>query len=702
MDGTRSQEDEQSVKLIVEGNDHILADTRPAALTMSDDIEDEVDVSPQSSGSDVNLSPKAKKVAVHSAFIKVGSVGSVAQDGLSAYERFSFRVTRILESNAGEALFGLVVMFDITLSCTDIDARAKDRSTPLWVEQASFVCLLLYTAEFLVSVAVRRREVFADQMVFLDIGVLFVGYVDLLVQAVGMAVQEIGMLRMLRIARTFRLIRVIRKFHALKELRKLMTMFTSCLKTLLWSFTFLFVAMTIWSMVAVELVHPVIQQLIEEKGLFSDCHDCGRSFESVMRANLTLFKTVVAGDSWGMVAVPVIEARPWTFLVFAGSEMSLLYGLLQLVVAVIVDTAAEFRQKDVLTLAMDMDADQQMDIDFLTKIFKRIDEDNSGELELDELIKGAETVPEFQSRLRVMDIDKADLVQLFHMLDEDSGGSISPEEFKYALSRWLHDSKTATRFVKHNSMQILEEQRMLRKTVLDLVKKMDKSEKDEAVKKPRRRTIHGSGMQCTPASLGGVDSFPLQQLAPEMGLALETGIPHAQFSRLGLLSAEGSALSARVTSSNPIIREFDKLAVCDNLRAATERAEQLLAESIQSAVKALHASALAATEQALLELKTRAGAGLAESSGGEDVINRRPKEAKNSHGLEELSKLSELYLRQDSVPVVSDSLTLTDIADTLQASPKSRASSMQLPKPEGRQLSQPQSSQLEEEVLVLV
>ncbi|CAE8648494.1 unnamed protein product [Polarella glacialis] len=60
------------------------------------------------------------------------------------------------------------------------------------------------------------------------------------------------------------------------------------------------------------------------------------------------------------------------------------------------------------------------------------------------------------------------------MLDQDGGGSISPDEFKNALSRWLHDSKTATRFVKYNVMQMSTEQGMIRGQVHDLTQKFDK------------------------------------------------------------------------------------------------------------------------------------------------------------------------------------------------------------------------------------
>ena len=35
-------------------------------------------------------------------------------------------------------------------------------------------------------------------------------------------------------------------------------------------------------------------------------------------------------------------------------------------------------------------------------------------------------------------------------IDVDHSGEVSPDEFISPLSRWIHDSKTAPRFVKYN------------------------------------------------------------------------------------------------------------------------------------------------------------------------------------------------------------------------------------------------------------
>ena len=126
--------------------------------------------------------------------------------------------------------------------------------------------------------------------------------------------------------------------------------------------------------------------------------------------------------------------------------------------AVVVDTFAEVRESDVMNLAEEMEHASEMDKKFLQKIFDRMDVAKTGLLSLDDIMLGAQNDPEFQSRLRVMDIDEVDLQQLFEMIDVDGSGAVEAEEFIVPLSRWVHDSKTAPRFIKYNLMHSMQQQ----------------------------------------------------------------------------------------------------------------------------------------------------------------------------------------------------------------------------------------------------
>jgi len=354
-----------------------------------------------------------------------------------------------------------VVLVDAVCTWVDIDARAAGLSSPPeFFLVFSDISLALYTSEVLLLLLGKGLVgVLLDWMALLDVTIVLCGYLEVLLNAVAPAdvTSSLSVMRALRLARIFRLLRIFKRIRALRELQKLVTMMATCLRTLVWSFLLCFVIMTIWAMLLVEVVHPIIQDMVEDgHEIISNCPYCRTSTSSVMEATLLLFKTVIAGDSWGQVAVPVIQRNPETAVIFVLSQLSLVFGVLNIIVAVVVDTFAEARQNDILNLAEEMEQDIEKDREALGKLFARIDKDGSGQLSLDELIRGARRDPVFQSRLRVMDIDENDLQQLFSMIDVDNNGTIEVGEFIGPLSRWVHDSKTAPRFIKYNMLQTMQ------------------------------------------------------------------------------------------------------------------------------------------------------------------------------------------------------------------------------------------------------
>ena len=169
----------------------------------------------------------------------------------------------------------------------------------------------------------------------MDLIIIFSGCVDLLVSAFVRVefLSKIGAMRVLRLVRIVRLLQLLRRNRSLKELQKLVNMLATCFKTLIWSFVFLCLVMTGWAMLIVEIIHPYVLQLHQDVRLFMDCEQCLRATSTVMQANLLLFKTVIAGDSWGQIAVPIIEAHPETSIIFVGSLLTLVFGVLNLIVA---------------------------------------------------------------------------------------------------------------------------------------------------------------------------------------------------------------------------------------------------------------------------------------------------------------------------------------------------------------------------------
>ncbi|CAE8593115.1 unnamed protein product [Polarella glacialis] len=423
-------------------------------------------------------------------------------------------VANCLRHNAFDLSLGLIICLDVIFNVADIDARAVDQSPPMWADIGAKICLAVYMVEFLINFFVFGWVLFRNPWLVVDFCIILSGMLEVILTAGGISAKEFTLLRLLRLLRVLRLMKLCRHHRWLTELKKLVMMMASCVRTLFWSFLFCFIVMSAWSMAAVELINPVVQQMAAE-GAFGDCRTCRSALTSVMRANLTMFQTIIAGDSWGDLAVPVIEAHPWTAIIFIGSLLTLVFGVLNLIVAVVIDTYAENRQKDVINLAQELDIEAAEDRRFLQKIFDQIDEDGSGELSLDEVLLAAKTLPEFKSRLRVMDIDEQDLVQMFEMIDGDGSGFVDPEEFISAMNRWASTSKTAARFVKYQMMRSIVQQAELHQQVVskldDLEKRLNTEALDVLVAEDGNETTDTFNLREEKLITVVADEFPLAE-----------------------------------------------------------------------------------------------------------------------------------------------------------------------------------------------
>eukprot|EP00434_Breviolum_minutum_P011263 symbB.v1.2.009937.t1/scaffold640.1/size177612/20 len=405
-----------------------------------------------------------KSVAVNSNFIKAKtrSLDLGVGDGIGPLAKAKLVAAKALQSKYFVNSMALVVLIDAYCTCWDIDARAAKEVKAGIAQTLSDICLALYTIELAMGFLVSGWNLFKDWAVLVDLAVVLCGFLEVILSATRLVdgmFESVGILRVLRIMRIVRLSRLLRKTRTLRELQKLVRMMATCLKALFWSFVFCFMIMTVWAMLMVEWIYPCVESMYENTDAFVDCGEyCLQATSSVMHANLLLFKTVIAGDSWGLIAVPVIQQHPATAVIFMGSLLTLVFGVLNLIVAVVVDNFAEARQRDVLNLAEEMEDNLDKDTRLLEAIFQRIDEDGSGQVTFEELKEGAHKDKEFQSRLRVMDIDEADLQQLFEMIDTTGEGSIGASQFIAPMTRWVHDSKTAPRFIKYNMLRTLHQQ----------------------------------------------------------------------------------------------------------------------------------------------------------------------------------------------------------------------------------------------------
>eukprot|EP00439_Symbiodinium_sp_Y106_P039667 s423_g4.t2 len=358
---------------------------------------------------------------------------------------------------AFESCMGLVILINFGFIVFESDRDSKcypdyagrydacpERSELLeWLRLVNLTLLSVYTLEALCRAFVERSQYFCNRWNVVDLLAVLLGWPTVL--SLGS-----GNLHLLRMVRFVRLIRALRVIISVPELYLLVTGFSSSIKAIIFGSLLLVAALVFWAVIAVEVLHPIISVLP-----YPDCGNCSAGFSGIFAATVTLFQQMVMGDAWGAISLPLIEAAPWTFPVLFVMMMTVSLGAMNLILAVIVERAAQGRDKDQERKIKQKEEERSKNMIDLAVLCATMDEDNSGSLSLVEMLHGYDRNEEFRKLMQVMDIKRDDMQTIFRVLDSDDSGEVSYFEFCQHLGSFLErDPVVMHSLVKFSIMEL--------------------------------------------------------------------------------------------------------------------------------------------------------------------------------------------------------------------------------------------------------
>jgi len=344
------------------------------------------------------------------------------------------------------------------------DGECAHRSTSFsWLTIADWSFLCFYALEAASRIYVLRSRFFQCRWNILDFLIVAIALFEVLVTRLlgAFFLAEIVLLRMFRI---FRLARAIRILTVIPELYLMINGFMSAMKSMAWGFLLMSICLTIWSILGVELLHPINVKLEHSHASGEWCRE---AFSSVMTLNLLFFQVVVAGDSWGECAIPLLKAAPWFFPLFAGVLFSIQIGFMNLILAVIVERAAQAREEDHVQILKDKKKMALRAERNLYDICQAIDEDGSGDITPSELKTAYQHNKFFGKQLELMDIDREIMTDLFDCMHKDEkSGAVNYVDF----IENIHKARTQDirMLVITLKQQMLQQFRSMRDELIDV------------------------------------------------------------------------------------------------------------------------------------------------------------------------------------------------------------------------------------------
>lgn len=362
------------------------------------------------------------------------------------------KVAEVIKKDSFDAIMVVVVLANMVLVVIETDAGVQGRK-PAWIVALAYAFLCIYICELSLRLYVDRAEYFHSKLNCFDATIVLTDAVfQVAIDSLIGSIPSISVLRVLRVIRLMRVIRVLRGF---RELWLMLHGFAAAMKAMFWACVLVFMLLLMWSVVAVEILHPISQEIVREGGYPERCLRCSRSFETTMDSMISWFLLIFTGELWEDLAVPIIENSRLASIVFVAAFVCINFGMLNLILSVIVDRASEARADDQHQRLLEKRTEFKHAAAKLRQMCDDMDTDQSGCLSLEELARGYDENEEFATVMRVMDVARGDIDMVFHILDEDKSGHVTPNEFVDQLYRMKsQEAHTLLVFIKHYIMDV--------------------------------------------------------------------------------------------------------------------------------------------------------------------------------------------------------------------------------------------------------
>lgn len=352
------------------------------------------------------------------------------------------KLQRIVRNEYFVLSVAFVIIANAAFMGVEVDVD-KGSDTTAW-DAVEILFSLIFLVELLLRLAATSpvANFFMDGWNLLDTAIVAISIGDsLLVLAMGRTTGDLNKLTTLRLFRLARVVRVFRLLRVVQGLWKIVRGILRAVWTLIWTWVLLGLVIYIFSIMATRLIgqsnkgDPSIQEY----------------FGTVGKSMLTLFQ-ITTTERWADIARLVIKKEPWSYIFFILYLHVTTFSLLNVMVAVIVESLGEDIGGPKAKLSKKRLEVQKVAYKNIYKAFKDLDLDGDGILTWEEF-KEQISKPVVQKNLERLGVNHREAENLFGILDYDSSGSLDSQEFVRGLMKTVGLAKSKDILALHCEMR---------------------------------------------------------------------------------------------------------------------------------------------------------------------------------------------------------------------------------------------------------
>jgi len=236
----------------------------------------------------------------------------------------------------------------------------------------------------------------------------------------------------LKIIKMLRIVRIFRVFRFFRELALLALMIADSIRSLLWALVTLFIIMYVFAICFTTSATHYLNETADEaphQEVDWDTHSTvSRRFGTVSRAINSLTLSMLNGVSWGEISEPLFNMDPPLGALFFFYIFFTMLAVLNIITGVFVDNAVETAKSQREFLVQKEMELKEKYLEEMRDLFHSMDKDGSGSLTIEEIHEHFSDV-RVKSYFQVLGMDPDDIERLFRLIDQDASGEVEVQEF---------------------------------------------------------------------------------------------------------------------------------------------------------------------------------------------------------------------------------------------------------------------------------
>jgi len=321
---------------------------------------------------------------------------------------------------------GAAIIFNAILIGVEVDYGRGDK---LEDRQIFFIFDAFFSVGFFIEMLVRQNQLGWDY--FLDPWNVF-DYVLVVLSCVDLAVSisDEGSMAAVRIIRLLRLLRIVRNIRGIRMFRELWMIVQGLLDSLR---TMGWVALLL--LMIVYCVSVVVTTTVGHSEYVRSHWLASQQYVGTVYRTMWTIIQVITFDNWATDIVrPMSEVSPIMTWVMLGVITICTFGVLNVIIAVMVERTLTIARENRDIIGGVLEKTEKELLKSMAEDFLAFDKDGSGELDFEEFQKLIRT-DAFSFKLRLLGVFEDEADSLFELIDADSSGTVSPEEFITGLQK---------------------------------------------------------------------------------------------------------------------------------------------------------------------------------------------------------------------------------------------------------------------------